>query len=165
MSPLVAGKRPATVKIRRILAPTDFSASSLAAVDEAADLALRFGAEVILLHVHEPPFVGDPDPYVVSASFRLLLAERRRLAGEQMGKLESRLSGRRAKCRAIIGEGRAGDEIIAAARKEKADLIVMSTRGLTGAKRFLLGSVAERVVRGARCPVLTMRPRTASARS
>jgi len=153
------------VKIRRILAPTDFSPSSLAAVDEAAGLALRFGAEVILLHVHEPPFVGDPDPYVVSASFRLLLAERKRLAGEQMSKLEKRLSGRHTKCRAMIGEGRAGEEIIAAARNEKADLIVMSTRGLTGAKRLLLGSVAERVVRGAGCPVLTMRPRTDSARS
>jgi nucleotide-binding universal stress UspA family protein len=153
------------VKIRRILAPTDFSSPSLAAVDEAAGLARRFGAEVIVLHVHEPPYVGDPDPYVVSASFRLLFAERRRLAEKQMGMLEKRLSRRRAKCHALIGEGRPADEIIAAARKQKADLIVMATRGHTGAKRLLLGSVAERVVRGAPCPVLTLRLRSASDRS
>ena len=154
------------MKIKRILAPTDFSSPSLVAVDEAASLAHRFGAEVILLYVHEPPYVGpDPDPYVVSASFRLLFAERRRLAGEQMGSLENRLARRRAKCRAVIGEGRPADEIIAAARKQKANLIVMASRGRTGAKRLLLGSVAERVVRGAPCPVLTLRPRVASDRS
>jgi nucleotide-binding universal stress UspA family protein len=153
------------VKIKRILAPTDFLAPSLAAVDEAASLARRFGAEVVLLHVHEPPYVGNPDPYVVSASFRLLVAERRRLAGEQMGMVQNRLSGQHAKCRALIGAGRPAEEIVAAARKQKADLIVMATRGHTGAKRLLLGSVAERVVRGAPCPVLTLRPRTASERS
>ena len=154
------------MKIRRILAPTDFSPPSLAAAGDAASLARRFGAEVILLYVHEPPYAGpDPDPYVVSPSFRLLFAERRRVAGERITLLEKRFSRGRAKCRAVIGEGRPADEMIATARKLQADLIVMATRGRSGPKRLLLGSVAERVVRGAPCPVLTLRARVASGRS
>jgi nucleotide-binding universal stress UspA family protein len=58
------------VKIRRVLAPTDRSPPSLAALNDAAELARRFRADLILLYVHEPPFVGpDPDPYVVSPTF------------------------------------------------------------------------------------------------
>ncbi len=148
------------MKIRRVLAPTDLSPPSLAALDDAVDLARRFGAELILLYVHEPPFVGpDPDPYVVSPSFQLLFAEQRRVVSAQMTALQRRLSKRHAKCRAVIGEGGPSAEILATARRLKADLIVMATRGRSGAKRLLLGSVAERVVRGAPCPVLTLRAR------
>ena len=146
------------MKLKRILAPTDFSPPSLAAVDDAAALAREFDAELILLFVHEPPYVGpEPDPYAVSASFRLLFAERRRVAVEKMATLYKKLERRRAKCRAVISEGNPAAEILAVARKRKADLIVMATHGRSGPKRLLLGSVAEKVVRGATCPVLTVR--------
>jgi nucleotide-binding universal stress UspA family protein len=58
-----------------------------------------------------------------------------------------------------MGDGYPAAEILAAARKLRTDLIVMATRGRSGAKRLLLGSVAEKVVRGAPCAVLTLRPR------
>jgi nucleotide-binding universal stress UspA family protein len=146
------------MKIKRILAPTDFSSPSLAAIDHAADLARTFGAEVILLFVQEVPYVGsEPDPYVVSANFRLLFAERRRVVREQMSTLHARVRKRGAPCRAVLGEGNPAAQILATARKVKADLIVMATHGRTGAQRLLLGSVAEKVVRGAQCPVLTLR--------
>jgi universal stress protein A len=148
------------VKIRRILAPTDFSPASLTAVRHAAELAHRFGAGVILLYIHEPPYAGpEPDPYVVSPNFRLLYAEYRRAASERMTALHESLLKRHAKCRVVMGEGYPAAEILAAARKLKADLIVMATRGRSGPKRLLLGSVAEKVIRGAPCPVLTLRPR------
>jgi nucleotide-binding universal stress UspA family protein len=142
------------------LAPTDFSRASLAAVGDAARLAHRFGAQLILLHVHEPPYAGpEPDPYVVSPAFRLLHAEHRRAADDRMQKLHESVRKRHPQCRAAMGEGYAAAEILAAARKLKTDLIVMSTHGRSGAKRLLLGSVAEKVVRGAPCAVFTSRAR------
>lgn len=156
------------MKIKRILAPTDFSPPSLAAVDEPVDFARKFGSEVVLLFVHEPPYVGlDPDPYAASAEFRLLFAERRRVAQEQMSALNRKIAKRRAKCRAMFGDGQPAATIVATARRLRVDLIVMATHGRAGAKRWLLGSVAEKVVRATECPVLTLRipPRHASRSS
>jgi nucleotide-binding universal stress UspA family protein len=146
------------MKVTRILAPTDLSPASLEAVEYAVDLARTLDAEVVLLFVQEAPYFGpEPDPYVVSANFRLFFAERQRVVKEQMAALRTRLGKRGARCRAVLGEGNAATQILATARKVKADLIVMATHGRTGAKRVLLGSVAEKVVRGAQCPVLTLR--------
>jgi nucleotide-binding universal stress UspA family protein len=148
------------VRIKRILAPTDFSPASLAAVSDAAELARRFRAEVILLHVVAPPYAGpEPDPYVVSPSFRLLYAEHRRAAGDRMTELHRDVSRRHRKCRVVTGEGSPAAEILATARKLKVNLIVMATHGRSGTKRVFLGSVAEKVVRAAPCPVLTLRAR------
>jgi nucleotide-binding universal stress UspA family protein len=155
--PVYRNKR-SRVKIKRILAPTDLSPASLEAIEHAVDLARIFDAELILLFVQEAPYFGsEPDPYVVSANFRLLFAEHQRVVREQMAALHTKLGKRGARCRAVLGEGNAAAQILATARKEKADLIVMATHGRTGAKRVLLGSVAEKVVRGAQCPVLTLR--------
>jgi len=146
------------MKLTRILAPTDLSPASLEAVEYAVDLARTLDAEVVLLFVQEAPYFGpEPDPYVVSANFRLLFAERQRVVKEQMAALNTKLGKRGARCRAVLGEGNAAAQILATARKVKADLIVMATHGRTGAKRVFLGSVVEKVVRGAQCPVLTLR--------
>jgi universal stress protein A len=146
------------MKIKRILAPTDFSPPSLAAVDQAVALARTFGAELVLLFVQETPYFGsEPDPYVVSANFRLLFEERQRVARQQMEALHAKIGKRRVRCRAVLGGGNPAAQILATARKTNVDLIVMATHGRTGAQRLFLGSVAEKVVRGARCPVLTLR--------
>lgn len=153
------------MKIKRILAPTDFSPSSLAAVDQAVALARTFGAELVLLFVQETTYFGsEPDPYVVSANFRLLFAERQRVARQQMEALHAKIGKRGVRCRAVLGGGNAAEQILATARKTKADLIVMATHGRTGTQRLFLGSVAEKVVRGARCPVLTLRAASVSRR-
>jgi universal stress protein A len=153
------------MRIKRILTPTDFSPSSLAAIDHAVDLARRFGAEVILVFVHEAPYFGsEPDPYVVSANFRLLFAERQRVVREQMSALHTRVGKRGVRCRAVLRGGNPAVQILATARKVNADLIVMATHGRTGAQRLFLGSVAEKVVRGAKCPVLTLRAALVSGR-
>jgi nucleotide-binding universal stress UspA family protein len=146
------------MKVKQILAPTDLSPPSLEAVEYAVDLARTLDAEVILLFVQEAPFFGpEPDAYVVSANFRLLFVERQRVLREQMAALHTKLGKRGARCRAVLGEGSAAAQILATARKVKADLIVMATHGRTGAKRMFLGSVAEKVVRGASFGLLATR--------
>lgn len=153
------------MKIRRIMAPTDFSAASMRAVDGAVDLAREFGAEVIPFFVQEPPYVGlDVDPYGFSPTLRPFLTARQRVARGQMSALRASIRERGVRCRGLVGEGRPAAEILTAARKLNVDLIVMATQGRTGAGRFFLGSVAAKVLRGARCPVLTVRIGDASLR-
>lgn len=134
--------------ITRILLATDFSRSSEQALGYAEELARRFGAELLVLHVDEAlSTVPGSD-----------LAETRRLAAE--GELQDLVADLRAKnvpARAILRPGLASGEIVAMANAEHADLVVLGTHGRTGLAHALLGSVAERVLRTASCPVLTVR--------
>ena len=95
-----------------------------------------------------PKFLGDDQTLAIGI---------RVLAGDRMSALHESLSKRHRKCQVVMGEGPPAAEILATARKLKADLIVMATHGRSGPKRLFLGSVAEKVVRGASCPVLTLR--------
>ena len=132
--------------IERILAATDFSLCSLAALEYAEELARRFDVSLLLLHatgapsmpaeVHGPS--GDAAAYALTRS-----VERLREHGLTV--------------RGLLRPGSAADEIVRTAEVERASLIVMGTHGRTGVVRVLMGSVAERVVREARCPVLTVR--------
>lgn len=142
--------------LKRILVPVDFSEHSLAAVRYARDWAARFRAEVCLLHVREPmdmlaPFgagtmaVPQPPP-----DFRSKLkADLDAVARKEFP--------RNAKVSVQLREGVPYDEIVGVAKKLKADIIIITTHGRTGLMRMLLGSTAERVVRHATCPVLTVR--------
>jgi universal stress protein A len=144
----------AHVHPRRILVPIDFSSSSDLALEFAREWAGEFGAELMLLHVVEPPppatltdrttfFVtGFPDLETESRS------ELGRLANEDCP--DSKVS-------IHIRQGISFDEIVAAARELQADLIIMPTHGRTGLAHVLMGSTAEHVVRYALCPVLTLR--------
>jgi nucleotide-binding universal stress UspA family protein len=146
------------VEIHKILVPIDFSEHSRRAVDEALGLAEKFGAELHLLHCCPLYPASAIAPYDVSLPQNLeitiheaargFLAEWARKAGGRGIRVEKHLS--------------ASDPATGIADLAKtlgADLIVMGTRGLTGFKHALLGSVAERTIRIAPCSVLTVKHR------
>jgi universal stress protein A len=143
------------MQIRSILVPIDFSAHCLKALDYAVPLAARFGAKLTLLHVIEP--VATPD---CAKSFPLAM-ESDRVTAECKAQLDRlvRQKGVPSEILAttLVRHGRSYNEITAAARSLKTDLIVVSTHGYTGWKHALLGSTTELVVRHAPCPVLVVR--------
>ena len=149
-------------KFREILATTDFSDESLAGVRYAVALAEKLGATVALLHVIEPPsqMTGmEAVPITCDA------ADLSTLARAQLKKLAQRASDSDLRLTTCLRTGIPFHEITAAARERAADLIVIATHGYTGTKRVLLGSTAERVVRHAPCPVLSVRTPTTIERT
>jgi nucleotide-binding universal stress UspA family protein len=156
LSPDIAGRRIATrdrmpTPFRRILVPDDFSEPAATALKVAADLAAVHGGRLLVLHVivpfYPPRDVGVrlPDPN------ELVPAERKRLQARVARVARPRKL--RAECRVVVGHP--FDRIMQAARR--VDSIVMATAGRTGIPRLLMGSVAEKVVRHAPVPVLTVR--------
>jgi len=141
---------------RRILHPTDFSRASAPALRRAVALARACRAPLVLLHVMTPPspFIGEG---TLPSSYVDLLILARRSARRQLAAALARAKRGRVRAQAIFAEGLPADAILRAARRTRADLIVMGTHGRTGVSRVFLGSVAERVVRESRCPVLTVR--------
>jgi nucleotide-binding universal stress UspA family protein len=141
--------------IRKILVPVDFSECSESALDAAVGFAKAFGAEVHLLHCYQvTPATVAPYGIVVPETFE---HDVRQAALRRLGEERARVSGEGLHVQEHISPRFPSEEIPAMAEKLGADLIVMGTRGLTGVKHVLLGSVAERTVRGASCPVLTVK--------
>jgi len=140
----------------KILHPTDFSACATQAQVTAVDLAGKLGGEIILLQVLvETPLYGES---VLNMPKVQSIYDAQRKWSEQA--LEARVEelrrrGIKASWRVQVGVP--FEEIVRIAGDEHADMIVMGTHGRTGLNRALLGSVAERVIRLASCPVLTVR--------
>lgn len=141
--------------IRTIVAAVDFSPHSAAVVEAAVMLAKQFGAKVRLVHAYDIPIplvspyeVAIPEPY---------LEETRRIAAEKLAALVARVTKEGVAVDSQLTEVPAAAAIVRAAEESKADLVVIGTRGHTGLKHLLLGSVAERTVRLAPCPVLTVK--------
>lgn len=142
------------MKIKKILVPLDFSSHSAKAARVAVEFAKTFGAEVHLLHVYSLPVgVVGPYDYQIPAS---ILAEMRESAARRIDQEVQKLSKEGVKVSGVIAEGVPTQAIVETADRIGADLIAMGTRGLTGLKHVILGSVAERTIRHARCPVLTV---------
>ena len=144
------------IQLQRILVPTDFSPCSQEATNYAAELARRFEAKIWLLHVLEPLQFAMPSP---GAPLPDALLENRDQEAEDL--LAAWSVGETGPATEITREVRRGQpfvEIIGCARDHDIDLIVMGTHGRTGLVHALIGSVAERVVRKAPCPVLSIRP-------
>jgi nucleotide-binding universal stress UspA family protein len=161
-----AGHRPRILEtapmltIRRILAPSDFSDASRRAVDYAADLAERFGAELALLHVVEiPPGLSASTLMRSGANGRMepMGDYLRDIAMETLQGLGLEPQKRGLIVTYAVELGDAEKEIRRAAERLEAGLIVLGTHGRTGLRHLLLGSVAERVVRQSVVPVLTVR--------
>jgi nucleotide-binding universal stress UspA family protein len=138
----------------KIVLATDFSETAEHAQRHAVELARRLGAELVLLHV-----AVDAPLYVDAAG-----ADARRVFESQMAWAEQTLAERAAalqqqgvRVRATVRSGAAHEEIVAAAGDEQADMLVLGTHGRSGLDRLLLGSVTERVIRLAPCPVLSVR--------
>ena len=145
--------------MKTFLVTTDFSEESQKAFALAKQMAKHFGAKILLLSVMENPaqaamvyaidFPVFPDPNIQK---------------ELKEKLNTKLEETRSKhfqdaqieCHLIEAHGAIDSEILSFAKSNSVDLIVMATHGRTGISRLLIGSVAERVVRSAHCPVLTV---------
>lgn len=151
-----------TTRFRRILVPHDFSATATHALRVAADLAERHGGRITALHVLTPFYSGPgyptQDEIAWTSPADMARERERRLADLVREALGPR--SRLVTCKAVIGE--AAPAIVDAAAD--ADVIVMTTLGRSGVARFLIGSVAEKVVRYAPIPVLTLRAPTARPR-
>ena len=144
--------------IKRILVPTDFSAPSTEATAWAAELAGRFGAGITLVHVYQPVSMILPEGFVLKsvdeiASLMSALNTALKEAREQLANVAPAVA-----VDSVLLEGAPFAEIVRHAREHHFDLIVIGTHGRTGLRHALLGSVAEKVVRKAPCPVLTARP-------
>ena len=144
------------IKLQRILTTTDFSTHSKVALQYAVEFARAFNAEVILTHVVDSAMFLSQLPPVGEVYFPPNIAD---LQGDQARAECERIlkeSGI-ARGRVVIGTGSPFLEIVRIATEEKADLIILGTHGRGAVAHMLLGSVAEKVVRKAPCPVLTVR--------
>lgn len=143
--------------MKQILVPVDFSRVTEATLQHAARLAMALSAELTLLHVAapEPEFVGyETGP----ASVRQAIAHQ--LAGEhkRLQELQHQLEAQGLKVTALLIQGYTVDKILAEAERISADLMVMGSHGHGGVYHLLMGSVAEGVLRKARCPVVLVPP-------
>ena len=146
-----------TIRLQKILLPTDFSDYSAAATKYACELAAKFDAELHLLHTLELHLASTPI-FGMGLALPKYIHESRVAAEKSLsGVLDPKWSAGRTVIQAVV-EGSPKVEIIRYARKQDIDLIVLSTHGRTGLSHVIMGSVAETVVRTAPCPVLTVRP-------
>ena len=143
------------MKIQKILCPTDFSAASEHALQEAIDLAKVLNAKIKVVHVFQRP-IGialEGAPVTIEAAEQFLEQAHAELQKSLQGVHESWLA-KGVDLEVELIEGAPYAAIVEEAAQ--CDLVVMATHGRTGFQRFVLGSVAERVVRTAPCPVLTI---------
>ena len=145
-------------RLAKILCPVDFSDDSKAALNHAEELARRFSAELVVLHVVEPVLypVAYGMPPVSPINFEETAKESAQKALEP---LVRSIAERGVNARSLVDAGTASMRICELARTEGFDLVVLATHGYTGVKHMLLGSTAERVVRLCPCPVLTVKTR------
>ncbi len=144
------------IEIRRILCPIDFSDYSRRALDNAIAIARWYKSTVTVLHVFStaPVAAVGPGP-VVLEPILLSPVDRQQLLADTKAFVESE-SAPGLTINAIVREGDIAGEILEQATIMKADLLVIGTHGRSGFERLLLGSVAERVLRKASCPVVTV---------
>lgn len=142
---------------KRILCPVDFSPPSRSAMAVAAGLAARFGAELTLFHAYPLPGYTLPEGTILPSPKMLQdLAGQTDAILEQWKDEAGKLGAPGVRTAKSVGEPAV--EIVEFATSGRFDLVVIGTRGRTGLRHALLGSVAERVVRRATCPVLTVHP-------
>lgn len=143
------------IDIKKILFPTDFSEYANGALAYVAEFARKFGAQIVLVHVVPvPTYTGG---YEIAVDMTTLNESMEAAARERMKGLIAKLEAESLSVVSEIRLGAAFVEIIDAARTHQVDLIILATHGWGAFKHVLLGSTAERVVRKAPCPVLTVR--------
>lgn len=144
------------IEIKKILCPVDFSECSDHALKYATAFAQMYSSRLSLLHVVEMPFLpaysmaGIPDIYFP-------VDEVQKQCADKMNKLVEKLSDGDLDVHGDVQVGSPFLEIIKRAKEEESDLIVLGTHGRSGLKHMIIGSVAEKVVRKAPCPVLSVK--------
>ena len=148
--------------LRRILVATDFAESAERALACAVQLARRHGAELVLVHVYMdlPAY-----PEITAGQVVAIYEEQRAWIEAALERRARAARGEGLLARAVLRTGPAASTIAETAKDEGADLLVVGTHGRSGLDRLILGSVAERVVRLASCPVLVVKSAEAAARA
>ncbi|OGU28585.1 MAG: stress protein UspA [Ignavibacteria bacterium GWA2_35_9] len=143
-------------EIKKILVPIDFSDYSKSSLKYAVNFARNFNASLILVYVIEP-VIYPPDFSMGQIAIPTAGLEMDKRAKEELDKLAQKEISSDVNVRKIIKTGKPFVEIIETASEENVDLIIIATHGHTGVEQILFGSTAEKVVRKAPCPVLTLR--------
>jgi len=144
-----------SLTVKNILYATDFSEAAEAALPYVRGLAMRYGAMVHAVHVHLPGYKPVAEPEKMS-DFERAALEQIKIETEQLNAMLAGIPHDVCVC-----AGKLWPTLLNIAQQRSIDLIVIGTRGRTGAGRVLLGSVAEEIFRSARCPVLTIGPHVA----
>jgi nucleotide-binding universal stress UspA family protein len=155
--PKSTGVREPTLGLRSILVPIDFSVHSKNALKYAIPLAEQFGASLHLV------FVVEPTVYPADLGFGQVVLpgieeELREKGAEELQALIEREIGARVPATCVVRTGSPHQEILTEAEEKNVDMIVVATHGHSGVEHMLFGSTADRIVRHAKCPVLTIRP-------
>jgi nucleotide-binding universal stress UspA family protein len=145
----------------RVLHPTDFSKASGPAFARAVAEARQNRSELLLINVMAPviPIGAGGEGYISPSAYDEMERSARAWAQKQMDRLLAKAKAARVRVRGMLMSGVAHEQIVRAAKRQKAGVIIMGTHGRTGVARFFLGSVAARVAATAPCPVLTVRGR------
>ena len=143
-------------KIKKVLVPIDFSDYSKNALKYAVNFAKSFNAEIILVYVVEP-VIYPPDFSMGQIAMPSINAEWDDRAKDELQKLAKSDFTSAENVKTVIKTGKPFVEIIETAKEEDVDLIIIATHGHSGVEHILFGSTAEKVVRKAPCPVLTLR--------
>jgi nucleotide-binding universal stress UspA family protein len=144
------------IALKTILFPTDFSDISLYALDYAVSFARQYGAKLVLMHVVDV-FLSDPAyfaPYVPVEGMQEDFEKRSR---ERLGEIAATKVPGGIPVELVVTQGRAFVEVVREAKRREVDLIVLSTHGRTGLGHAMFGSTAEKIVRKAPCPVLSIK--------
>ncbi len=143
-------------EINKVLVPIDFSDYSKGALRYAVNFARSFSAEVILIYVVEP-VIYPPDFSMGQIAIPTVGLDMDKRASEELEKLAKKEIPQDMKVKTIIRAGKPFFEIVETAAEENVDMIIIATHGHSGVEHILFGSTAEKVVRKAPCPVLTLR--------
>ena len=144
-------------RIRRVLYASDFSAASRPAFATAVSIAKALGARLTIMSVLAPVVPTVPEQYLDAVTLDQLDKLVHQWSARELEKLTGRAKRVGVRATALLCDGDPADQIVRACRSTRADLTVVGTHGRRGLPKFLLGSVAERVVAMAPCPVVTVR--------
>ncbi len=142
--------------IKKVLVPIDFSDYSKSALKYAVNFTKQFNAELMLIYVVEP-VIYPPDFSMGQIAIPTVDLEMDKRAAEELEKLARKEIPENIRVKTLVKTGKPFIEIIETAAEEKADIIIIASHGHTGVEHILFGSTAEKVVRKAPCPVLTIR--------
>lgn len=147
-----------TIEIKRILYPTDFSDLADHARGYVEAMASEFGAKVTLMHVtFSPSYYEVAYSYELSGDVTKIAEKTKKEAEKKLNELADKIREQGIEVDTVLTSGTPFVDIVKTARASNVDMIILSTHGHGAMKHVLLGSTAERVVRKAPCPVLTVR--------
>jgi universal stress protein A len=145
---------------KNILVPTDFSKYSDMALKTAIDIATRYNSKIYLLHVIDQQFQECASDYCISNDVaKMIKKESMKASKENLNNEADRIAkGKKIKVAFDVKAGIPAEVILSEQKTKKIDLIVISSHGRTGILKQFMGSIADKVIKGAKCPVTVVKP-------